>query len=61
MGQDIHLPDIKCAISMVSAMKKILGTYLEKANKTGKTFEESVKIMNEVMLSREGKKEIKGR
>ena len=61
LGPDIRLPGKKCAISMVSEMKKVLSTYLEEANKTGKTFEETVKIMNEAMFSGEGKKEIKGR
>lgn len=61
LGPDIRLPDRKCAISMISTMKKLLSTYLEEANKTGKTFEETVKIMNEAVFSGEGKKEIKGR
>lgn len=56
LGPDIRLPGRKCAISMVSTMKKILGTYLEEANKTGKTFEETVRVMNEAMFAGEGKK-----
>lgn len=39
----INLPNKKCAISMISSMKKIINNHLVEANKSGKTIEEVIK------------------
>ena len=53
LGADIRVPNKKCAISMVSAMKKRISVYVEESNKTGNTFKETIRSMSEINTKKE--------